>query len=67
MGKLKRNTDGSLEYQKTTEPRLVVRTTAELRDAFIKTCSEQDSTAAQEVRRFMRKYIAQNAQRPIDF
>lgn len=38
--------------------KLVVRIEAELRDAFIEACQEQDTTASREVRRFIRDFLA---------
>jgi len=37
----------------------------DLRDAFVATCSEQDSTAAQEVRKFMRDYVKKHGQKKL--
>jgi len=39
-----------------------VRVEPELKDAFLQTCKNQDTTAAREVRQFMRKFVAKNAQ-----
>lgn len=52
MGKKKKKSD------KDENVKLVVRIEAGLRDAFIETCQEMDTTASREVRQFIRDFLA---------
>jgi hypothetical protein len=44
---------------------LQIRVTEDLRDAFIEACKSNDTTAAQELRRFMRDYVKKHGQRSL--
>lgn len=46
---------------------MVVKVPESLRDAFIKTCQELDTTASRELRDFMRAYVKKNGQRKLEF
>lgn len=46
---------------------MLIKMDADLKEAFIKTCKDMDSTASREIRDFMRKYIAKNGQKKLDF
>jgi hypothetical protein len=39
---------------------LVIRVEKEDRDQFVKLCEELDTSAAREIRRFMREFVQQN-------
>ena len=54
MGKKKKKSD------KDENVKLVVRIEAGLRDAFIETCQEMDTTASREVRQFIRDFLARS-------
>lgn len=41
---------------------LPIKLDSELKDAFISVCNSQDSTASQEIRKFMKDYIRKNNQ-----
>lgn len=55
MGKGKKR-----KIDKEEEVKLVVRIEAKLRDAFIETCQNLDTTASREVRRFIRDFLARS-------
>ncbi|HHW78938.1 MAG TPA: hypothetical protein GX399_18215 [Xanthomonadaceae bacterium] len=59
MGKSKKQ-----KSDKDGDAKLVVRIEAELRDAFIEACQEQDTTASREVRRFIRDFLARPGKEP---
>ena len=42
-----------------------LRVDRSLRDSFNETCKQLDSTGSQEIRRFMRQYIAKNGQKTL--
>lgn len=42
-----------------------VKVDGELREAFVATCKERDTTAAQEIRKFMRDYIKKHGQKSL--
>lgn len=44
-----------------TEVGLRIRVSADLREQFMQVCRLQDSTASQELRKFMRRYIDEHA------
>ncbi len=54
MGKHKKEKS---DKDKDKEVKLVVRIEAGLRDAFIETCQDMDTTASREVRRFIRDFL----------
>ncbi|MDO6706515.1 hypothetical protein [Photobacterium sp. 1_MG-2023] len=41
---------------------LVIRINGEERDAFVALCEELDTSAAREVRRFIRQFVKENSQ-----
>jgi len=47
------------------EKMLQVRMDENLRKAFVKSCKNNDTTAAQEIRKFIRNYVAKNGQRSL--
>lgn len=49
------------------DAQVVVRTTHELRDAFIAVCKQQDMDASKEIRKFMRSYVARYGQKALKF
>ncbi|MGB4876907.1 MAG: hypothetical protein WBQ93_15810 [Candidatus Competibacter sp.] len=55
MGKSKKKSS------KDDDVKLVVRIEATLRDAFIETCQEMDTTASREVRRFIRDFLTHSS------
>ncbi|MEM7179026.1 MAG: hypothetical protein AAGD47_08505 [Pseudomonadota bacterium] len=42
---------------------LVIRLEKDEREAFVKLCEEMDTTAAREIRQFMRKFVSKHAKR----
>lgn len=57
MGKHK--SDGKKKKKKASQ--LVIRIEEGERDAFVALCDQLDTTAAREIRRFMREWVAQHA------
>lgn len=55
MGKRKK-----LKSDQGEDAKLVVRIEAGLRDAFIETCQDMDTTASREIRRFIRDFLARS-------
>ena len=50
--------------KKKKDSQLIIRVTAEERDAFVEICDRLDTSASREVRRFMREFVtAQNTAR----
>lgn len=47
------------------EVQMKVRVSEELRDSFHESCKNIDSTGSQEIRRFMRAFIAKNGQKKL--
>lgn len=47
------------------ETMLAVRTSQDLKEIFIDVCKQQDTTAAQEIRKFMREYVKRNGQKEL--
>lgn len=60
MGKHK--SDDKKKKKKSSQ--LVIRIDAGERDAFVKLCDALDTSAAREIRRFMRDWVASNAPKP---
>lgn len=58
----KGKSDGKKKKKKSSQ--LVIRIEAAERDAFVKLCDQLDTTAAREIRRFMRGWVAENASKP---
>lgn len=44
---------------------LPIKLDSELKDAFISVCNSQDSTASQEIRKFMKSYIKKHGQQDL--
>ena len=42
---------------------LLIRLNREERDAFVQLCDEQDTSAAREIRKFIRSYLAKNSKK----
>jgi len=42
------------------DSQLLIRVSGEERDRFLELCEEMDTTAAREIRRFMREFIEKN-------
>jgi len=45
---------------KKKDSQLLIRVNSDERDKFLNICEEQDTSAAREIRRFMRNFIAEN-------
>ena len=60
MGKQK--SDDKKKKKKSSQ--LVIRIDAGERDAFVKLCDALDTSAAREIRRFMRDFVAANTAKP---
>lgn len=56
MGK----TTGSKKSKTDKDSQLVLRLNGEERDAFVALCKEMDTTAAREIRRFIREFLKEN-------
>lgn len=55
MGKSKKQ-----KSDKDKEVKLVVRIEEKLRDAFIESCQDLDTTASREIRRFIRDFLSRS-------
>ncbi|MEI8595264.1 MULTISPECIES: hypothetical protein [Photobacterium] len=44
------------------DSQLIIRINGEERDAFVVLCEEMDTSAAREVRRFIRQFVKENSQ-----
>ncbi|MCM0148070.1 hypothetical protein [Photobacterium galatheae] len=44
------------------DSQLIIRINGEERDAFVALCEEMDTSAAREVRRFIRQFVNENTQ-----
>ncbi len=42
------------------DSQLVIRVAADERDAFVTLCETQDTSASREIRRFMKRYVAEH-------
>ncbi len=51
---------------KDPDVQLVTKLPKSLREAFVKTCAQQDTNASREIRRFIREYIKKNGQTELD-
>lgn len=51
--------------KRAKESQLAIRVAKEERDAFVKLCEDMDTTAAREIRRFMREFLAANSAAPV--
>lgn len=50
------------KIKKTVNPQFSFACDTELKDAFVETCKDMDTSAARELRAYMRKYIAKHGQ-----
>ncbi|RXJ71044.1 hypothetical protein CS022_21820 [Veronia nyctiphanis] len=60
MNSKKKNPDNKKDSQ------LVIRINGEQRDQFIALCEELDTSAAREIRRFIKQYLKENADPDVD-
>ncbi len=44
------------------DSQLIIRINGEERDAFVSLCEELDTSAAREIRRFIRRFVAEHAE-----
>jgi hypothetical protein len=51
---------GKKEKKKKKDSQLVIRVNADERDAFVSLCEAIDSSASRELRRFMKRFIAEH-------
>lgn len=51
--------------KRAKESQLAIRVAKDERDAFVKLCEDLDTTAAREIRSFMRDYVAANSAAPV--
>jgi len=49
----------------TSAVQLPIRLDQNLKDAFLSTCKSQDTTASQELRKFMREYVKKHSQQDL--
>lgn len=54
-----------MNSNQSSTTQLPVRVDHHLKDAFIATCKSQDSTASQELRKFMRDYVKKYGQQDL--
>ncbi|MEM9010168.1 MAG: hypothetical protein AAGE18_02995 [Pseudomonadota bacterium] len=47
--------------KKPKDSQLIIRIDRDERDAFVERCDELDTSAAREIRRFIRSFLAENA------
>jgi len=52
--------------KRAKESQLAIRVAKDERDTFVKLCEEMDTTAAREIRRLMREFVAANSAAPVD-
>lgn len=48
------------KQKKRKDSQLIIRVTAEERDAFVSLCDALDTSASREVRRFMKRFLAEH-------
>jgi len=60
MSKLK---DEKKSKKKKKDSQLIIRIDGAEREAFVSLCDELDTSAAREIRRFMREFIAMHAKK----
>lgn len=48
------------KQKKRKDSQLIIRVDAEERDAFVSLCEDLDTSASREVRRFMKRFLADN-------
>ena len=46
---------------------MTIRVDSDLRKAFVESCNQNDRSASQELREFMRRYVASNGQAAFSF
>jgi len=51
---------GNKKAKKKKNSQLVIRINDQERDSFVSLCEELDTSAAREIRRFIRKFVAEN-------
>ncbi|MBN2792925.1 MAG: hypothetical protein JXQ81_10490 [Desulfuromonadales bacterium] len=51
---------GKERKKKKKDSQLVIRINSEERDSFVTLCDELDTSAAREIRRFIKSFIAEN-------
>lgn len=51
---------GKKDKKKRKDSQLIIRVDAEEREAFVSLCDSMDTSASREVRRFMKRFIAEN-------
>ena len=54
-----------MKSSNNNETMLAIRTIHQLKDMFNQTCKNMDTTAAQEIRKFMRDFIKKNGQKEL--
>jgi len=54
------NKAGEKKKKKTKDSQLIIRINREERDKFVALCDEVDTSAAREIRRFIRDYLKQH-------
>ncbi len=54
--------DKKSKKKQRKDSQLIIRINGEDRDAFVTLCDELDTTAAREVRRFIREFLKANSQ-----
>lgn len=59
-GKSKAKTKGKAKAKSKKDSQLVLRLDKEERDAFVDLCKELDTSAAREIRGFIRKFMKKN-------
>ena len=52
-----KNKDKNKDKKKGKDAQLVLRLNRELRDEFVRVCKELDTTAAREVRRYIKRFL----------
>ena len=58
---IKKNDKKSAKKSGKKSSQLVIRVEKEERDAFVSLCEDLDTSAAREIRRFMRDFVARHA------
>lgn len=55
---------GNKKAKKKKNSQLVIRINDQERDSFVSLCEELDTSAAREIRRFIRKFVEENNTEP---
>ena len=53
-------TEGKKKKTKKKDSQLIIRINGEERDEFVNLCEELDSSAAREIRKFIKKFVEEN-------